>query len=161
MNIIYPSSIDDSVTVTDKGLFSGEKRIYLKMMKTSIVFSGDNKRFEPDSSKVKKYIRFRLSDEEYEALHSLSLKNGSKNCWVDEANQVATAYVNDFTKFFDKDNKPLSDVDMSDLRDAVVDVIVGGCVFKNKYGTFERLTVRQLRIVEKKERQSMFDVSLF
>ena len=50
---------------------------------------------------------------------------------------------------------------LSDLKDGVVDVILSGTVFKNKYGTFERLTVRQLRVVEKTDRQSMFDVSLF
>ena len=48
-----------------------------------------------------------------------------------------------------------------DLKDAVVDVILSGTVFKNKYGTFERLTVRQLRVVEKVDRQSMFDSCLF
>lgn len=161
MSIISPSFIDDSVTVTDKGILSDGKRIYFKMMKANIVFAGDNKKFEPDASKVKKYIRFRLSNEEFDSLHSLSLKNGSKNCWVDEVNLVATAYVNDYTKFFDKNNKPVTINNLSELRDAVVDVIVGGTVFKNKFGTFERLTVKQLRIIEKQERQSMFEKSLF
>lgn len=161
MSIISPSFIDDSVTVSDKGIFSNGKRVYFKLMKTKLVFAGDNKRFEPDENKVKKYIRFQVSNDEFDSLRNLSLKNGSKNCWVDEDNLVATAFVNDYTKYFDKDNNPVTITDLSELRGAVVDVILGGTVFKNKFGTFERLTVKQLRIIEKQERQSMFEKSLF
>ena len=164
MSIISPSSIDldyNLLSTTCKGFYNDNNRVYLKLMKVNVMFAGDNKKFESDPSKVKKYIKFVPSvAADYKLLHSMSDFNSSKNKWIDDTN-IATAYINDYTKFFDKDNHEITNLRLMDLKDAVVDVILGGTVFKNKFGTFERLTVRQLRVVEKVDRQSMFDSCLF
>lgn len=164
MSIISPSSINlerNLLSATCKGFYDDNKRVYLKLMNANVMFAGDNKKFEPDPSKVKKYIKFVPSEAaDYKLLHNLSDLNYSKNKWIDDS-QIATAYINEYTKFFDKDNHEITNMRLSDLKDGVVDVILSGTVFKNKYGTFERLTVRQLRVVEKTDRQSMFDSCLF
>lgn len=163
MSVISPSSIDnqDDLLCTSKGFFIDDKRIYLKLIDVNVIFAGDNKKFESDPSKVKKYIKFVPSvASDYKLLQNMSDFNNSKNKWIDDTN-IVTAYINEYTKFYDKNNNELTNVKLMDLKDGVVDVILSGSVFKNKFGTFERLTVRQLRIIEKTDKQSLFDSCLF
>ena len=61
MSIVSPSSIDiqnDLLDVTSKGISHNNKTIYLKLSNVSVLFGGDNKQFESNPSKVKKYIKF-------------------------------------------------------------------------------------------------------
>ena len=101
MSIICPSSINlerNLLSATCKGFYDDNKRVYLKLMNVNVMFAGDNKKFEPDPSKVKKYIKFVPSEAaDYKLLHSLSDLNYSKNKWIDDTN-IATAYINDYTK---------------------------------------------------------------
>ena len=163
MSIISPSSVDiDSIDLTSKGFLNEDaKRVFIKMMNANVMFAGDNKKFESDPSKIKKYIKFVPSvAADYKLLHRIGDLSCCKNNWIDDTN-IVTAFVNDYTKFYDKDNNEITNMKLSDLRDGVVDVILTGTMFKNKFGTFERLYIKQLRVIEKTERQSMFDNCLF
>ena len=50
---------------------------------------------------------------------------------------------------------------LMDLKDGRIDLILTGSVFKNKFGKFECLNVRQMRMIDKNERTSLFDVCQF
>ena len=163
MSIVSPSSIDiqnDQLDVTSKGISHNNKTIYLKLSNVAVLFGGDNKQFESNPSKVKKYIKFVPTvANDYKLLQFLSDSNMSKNHWINDV--TVTAYINEHTKFYDKNNVELTNVKLMDLKDGRVDLILGGSVFKNKFGTFERLIVRQMRIIEKTDRTSLFDVCQF
>ena len=109
MSIVSPSSIDiqnDQLDVTSKGISHNNKTIYLKLSNVAVLFGGDNKQFESNPSKVKKYIKFVPSvANDYKLLQFLSDSNMSKNHWINDV--TVTAYINEDTKFYDKNNKEI------------------------------------------------------
>lgn len=163
MSVISPSSIDinnDQLELTSKGLINNEKLVYIKMLNVSITFAGDNKQFEPDPNKVKKYIKFTTNSiKDRKVIQFISDNNNAKNHCINDG--VITAYINEYTKFYDVNKNELTNYKLMDLKDGIVDVILSYTTFKNKFGKFERLSVRQLRIIEKTEHKTLFDECLF
>ena len=61
MSIVSPSSIDiqnDQLDVTSNGVVQNDMIVYLKLSNVAVLFGGDNRQFESNPSKVKKYIKF-------------------------------------------------------------------------------------------------------
>ena len=61
MTILSPSSIhiqNNLIEINNKGIIRNDQQVYLKLSNVSASFPGDNKQYELDPSKVKKYIKF-------------------------------------------------------------------------------------------------------
>ena len=89
----------------------------------------------------------------------MSDTNGCKNDWIKD--DTITGFITDSTKFYDKNKNELMNVKLMDLKDGRVDLILTGSVFKNKFGKSECLNVRQMRMIDKNEQTSLFDVCQF
>jgi len=89
----------------------------------------------------------------------LSDTNGCKNDWIKD--DTITSFITDSTRFYDKNKNELMNVKLMDLKDGRIDLILTGSVFNNKFGKFECLNVRQMRMIDKNERTSLFDVCQF
>ena len=79
----------------------------------------------------------------------MSDTNGCKNDWIED--DTITGFITDSTKFYDKNKNELMNVKLMDLKDGRVDLILTGSVFKNTFGKFECLNVRQMRMIDKNE----------
>ena len=51
-----------SITLSNKGLFIDEKRYFIKIENATVIFAGDNKKFESDPTKVKNSVKFKLNN---------------------------------------------------------------------------------------------------
>ena len=153
MTILSPSFIhiqNDLIEVNNKGIIRNDQRVYLKLSNVSVSFPGDNKQYESNPSKVKKQIKFVTSNKQDQiVLQFLSDINGCKNDWIKD--DTITSFITDSTKFYDKNKNELMNVKLMNLKNDRIDLILTGNVFNNKFGKFEHLNMKQMRMIDKNE----------
>ena len=123
-----------SENITNKGIYIDHNKKYLVLRNVDIKFAGDNSKFERNSSKVKKYLKFTISDEEIkEKLIKLSEEINADNSFYNSDTDLFTVYINNDTNMYDI-NKNIVKNDMKELYHSNIDMIVNIYTIKNTVG---------------------------
>ena len=145
----------NSTTLSNKGLYINDKRCFIKIENATVVFAGDNKKFESDPAKVKNSVKFRLeNDIDSRILKCIADKRSARNLFYND--DMFTVYLSDKTKVFDMDKNEI-DNDVTNLRGCNINLLVNPYIIDNKFGRFERMTAYQVKINSKEEKYAMFD----
>ena len=132
--------------ITNKGIYIDKNKKYLVLRNVDIKFAGDNSKFERNSSKVKKYLKFTISDEEIkEKLIKLSEEINADNSFYNSETDLFTVFINNDTNMYDI-NKNIVKNDMKELYHSNIDMIVNIYTIKNTFGCYERMTAKQIKI---------------
>lgn len=144
-NLIEINNIN-SDSITNKGIYVDSSKKYLVLRNVDVKFSGDNSKYERNSNKVKKYLKFTISDEEVKnKLIKLSEEINSDNSFYNIDNDVFTVYINNDTKMYDI-NKNNVKIDLRELYHSNIDMIVNIYTIKNTFGSYQRMTAKQIKI---------------
>lgn len=144
------------ITVNNKGVFYDDKRIFIKIENASVVFAGDNKKFETDPNKVKNSVKFRLDNDEHnKILKCIADKGIARNLFYND-DDLFTCYLTDKTKVFDMNKNEIGN-DVTNLRGCNINLLVNPYIIDNKFGRFERMNAYQVKINSKEEKYAMFD----
>ena len=88
--------------ITNKGIYIDHNKKYLVLRNVDVKFAGDNSKFERNSNKVKKYLKFTISDNEIkEKLIKLSEEINSDNSFYNSDTDLFTVYINNDTNMYD------------------------------------------------------------
>ena len=132
--------------ITNKGIYIDHNKKYLVLRNVDIKFAGDNSKFERNSSKVKKYLKFTISDNEIkEKLIKLSEEINADNSFYNSDTDLFTVFINNDTNMYDI-NKNIVKNDMRELYHSNIDMIVNIYTIKNTFGCYERMTAKQIKI---------------
>ena len=96
-----------SITLSNKGLFIDEKRYFIKIENATVIFAGDNKKFESDPTKVKNSVKFKLNNPiDNRILKCIADKGAARNLFYTD-DDMFTVYLTDKTKVFDMDKNEI------------------------------------------------------
>ena len=145
-----------NITLCNKGLFIDEKRYFIKIENATVIFAGDNKKFESDPTKVKNSVKFKLNNPiDNRILKCIADKGAARNLFYTD-DDMFTVYLTDKTKVFDMDKNEI-DNDVTNLRGCNINLLVNPYIIDNKFGRFERMSAYQVKINSKEEKYAMFD----
>ena len=99
---------------------------------------------------MKNYIKFVSSNKHDQiVIQFLSDTNDCKNDQIKD--DTITYFITDSTKLYDKNKNELINVKLMNLKNDRIDLILTGNVFNNKFGKFEHLNMKQMRMIDKNE----------
>ena len=132
----------NNTMLCNKGLFIDEKRYFIKIENATVIFAGDNKKFESDPTKVKNSVKFRLNNPiDNRILKCIADKGAARNLFYTD-DDMFTVYLTDKTKVFDMDKNEI-DNDVTNLRGCNINLLVNPYIIDNKFGKFERMSAYQ------------------
>ena len=100
--------------------------------------------------RMKNYIKFVSSNKHDQiVIQFLSDTNDCKNDQIKD--DTITSFITDSTKLYDKNKNELMNVKLMNLKNDRIDLILTGNVFNNKFGKFEHLNMKQMRMIDKNE----------